>query len=513
MTPARRIDPRELWLLLATFLVAVAGLIYELIAATLSSYLLGDSVRQFSMVIGVFLSAMGGGAWASRFVADPVGGFIWVQILLGVVGGFLAPILFLTYASSGEVGVMLYSLLILVGLLSGMEIPLIARVLESIGAERFRFENVLSVDYIGALVASLAFPLLVVPQLGLMSASLAFGVLNLVVAGLSLWVFRQQVRMASVVFWAGALVISLGGLWQSERLVAFTEAQLFEDEVILSETTPYQNITITRFKDRIRLFLNHSIQFDSLDEHRYHELLVHPAMASAPRRASVLILGGGDGLAAREVLKYDDVARVALVDLDPRVTEIFAQFPDLTALNDNALNDPRSTVFNQDAWRFVEESRESFDVILIDLPDPKTITLSKLYTRQFYRLLSERMSAQGIIVTQAGSPLFARQAFWSIVETFESTEVPQLQGRGWRVTPYHGYVPSFGEWGFVMATTLAPRPIKFEQVTQLSYLTPEVWQAAQVFGADSARLAAQSNTMQSHALVQYYLDGWDYWFR
>ena len=185
----------------------------------------------------------------------------------------------------------------------------------------------------------------------------------------------------------------------------------------------------------------------------------------------------------------------------------------MTALNDNALNDPRLTVFNQDAWRFIEESRESFDVILIDLPDPKTITLSKLYTRQFYRLLSERMSAQGIVVTQAGSPLFARRAFWSIVETFESTEVPQLQGRGWRVTPYHGYVPSFGEWGFVMATTLAPRPLKFEQVTQLSYLTPEVWQAAQVFGADSARLAAQSNTMQSHALVQYYLDGWDYWFR
>lgn len=513
MTQARRVDPRELWLLSATFLVAIAGLIYELIAATLSSYLLGDSVRQFSMVIGIFLSSMGLGAWLSRFIQAPVQGFIWAQLLLGLIGGFLAPVLFLTYASTGDVGLLLYALLILIGLLSGMEIPLITRVLEGIGAQEFRFENVLSVDYLGALAASLAFPLLVVPHLGLMSASLAFGVLNLIVAGLSLWVFRGEGLRGLTGVWAVSLVVTLAGLVQSERLVAFTEARLFEDEVILSEATPYQQITLTRFQDRIRLFLDHSIQFDSLDEYRYHEPLVHPAMSLAPRRAKVLILGGGDGMAAREVLKYPDVAQVTLVDLDPRVTEIFRSFPDLVALNAGALNDPRMQIVNRDAWQFVEDSREVFDVIVIDLPDPKNLTLSKLYTRQFYRLLSDRLARAGVLVTQAGSPLFARQAFWSVTETLESTEVPQLVGGGWTVLPYHSYVPSFGEWGFVMASAQGLSRPEVPGVSDLRYLTPEVWQASTVFGADMARIAAQPNTLQSHMLVQYYLEGWDHWFR
>ncbi|MCC1493230.1 polyamine aminopropyltransferase [Cognatishimia sp. F0-27] len=504
---------RELWLLLATFIIAIAGLVYELIAATVSSYLLGDSVRQFSLVIGVFLSSMGVGAYLSRYVGKAMQGFVWAQICLGVVGGFMAPVLFFTYAALGEVAFPLYGMLIAVGILSGMEIPLIARVLKEIGAPEFRFENVLTVDYVGALVASLAFPLFVIPYLGLMSASLVFGLLNLAVAGLSLWLFRAAATRAQWGFWGVAVLASLLALIQAERLVSVAQAQLFEDDVVLSEATPYQTVTLTRFGDRVRFYLDASIQFDTMDEHRYHEALVHPAMALAPRRKSVLILGGGDGMAVREVLRHEDVAAVTLVDLDPRVTELFRDHPDLAPLNDRALSDPRVRIVNMDAWRFAEQDRGTYDVIIADLPDPKTIALSKLYSREFYALLVERLSGTGVLVTQAGSPLFAREAFWSIVTTLEATRSPSGPAARLSLRPYTVYVPSFGQWGFAMATPmpLARRALQLPE--GLAFLTPEIWEAAQVFAPDMDRVPVSINDIQSHALVGYYLDGWDRWFR
>lgn len=512
MTDAQAPRLREVWLLAATFLVAVAGLIYELIAATLSSYLLGDSVRQFSLVIGIFLSAMGLGSWLSRYVGQPFAGFVWAQILLGLVGGFMAPVLFLTYAWMGEVSAPLYGMLITVGVLSGMEIPLIARVLKAEGAGDFRFENVLTVDYVGALAASLAFPLIIIPQLGLMSASLAFGVLNLGVAGLSLWIFRDQSTRAQTGIWALAFAACVFGLVQSERLVALTEVGLYEDDVILSEATPYQQITVTRFRDRVRFFLDHSIQFDTVDEYRYHELLVHPAMGLAPRLANVLILGGGDGMAAREVLRHEGVEAVTLVDLDPRVTTLFRDHPDLAPLNGHALSDPRVTIVNRDAWEFVEHDDTLYDVVIIDLPDPRNLALSRLYTSQFYGLLAERLTGQGLIVTQSGSPLFARQAFWSVVETVAATRNPQDPEGGLHPLPYHGYVPSFGDWGFVIASQLELAPRAPDLPEGLEFLTPGIWTAALVFGGDTSRVEAEPNSLQSHALLEYYLDGWATWF-
>ncbi len=507
------VAPREAWLLVATFLVAVSGLIYELIAATVSSYLLGDSVRQFSFVLGVFLSSMGVGAWASRFVSDSLPGFVHAQIALGIIGGFLAPVLFFSYATMGAVVVPLFSMLAAVGVLSGMEIPLIARALKDIGAPEFRFENVLSADYLGALVASLAFPVLVIPHLGLMSASLAFGLLNLAVAGLSLWLFRARMRAGSWAIWGGAMALTIVGLFQAEKMVSVAEAQLFEDDVILSEATPYQQITVTRFRDRIRLFLDHSIQFDSMDEHRYHEALVHPAMGLVADARSVLILGGGDGMALREVLRHDTVQAVTLVDLDPRMTQLFTDTAELAALNGGAFDDPRVAVENTDAWRFAESSDQVFDVIIIDLPDPKNLTLSKLYSREFYAILVDRLAAGGIIVTQAGSPLFAPQAFWSIDATLADTRNPIKPGDGLWTLPYHAYVPSFGDWGFVIAAPETHVRRALNLPVGLKFLTQKAWMAAQVFSADSDRVAAEVNSIRDHALVGYYNDGWDAWFR
>lgn len=515
MTHTKEGRHSEIWLLIATFLVAVAGLIYELIAATVSSYLLGDSVRQFSLVIGVFLSSMGVGAWLSRFVDKPVTGFIWIQILIAVIGGFMAPALFFAYSYLYAVGPLLFSMLAAVGVLSGMEIPLIARVLEHIGAAKFRFENVLTVDYAGALIASVAFPLLVIPHLGLMSASLAFGAMNLAVAGISLWIFRAHNTLLLRISWALTFTLMVVALVNAERLAAVSEARLFDDDIILSETTPYQNITVTRYRDRTRLFLNHSIQFDSRDEYRYHEMLVHPAMGLAPRRENILILGGGDGMAAREVLRHADVQRVTLVDLDPRVTELFRDHPALTPLNDRALADPRVRIVNQDAWQFAESDADFYDVIILDLPDPKNFSLSKLYSAEFYSLLTERAGANTVFVTQAGTPLFAPDAFWSIAQTWEDTVPPMsLRDRsgGFRIIPYHSYVPSFGEWGFVLASAMQLESQVPNLPEGLKFLTQDQWAVAQNFAPDMARRPVESNHIQTHALVDYYRSGWDNWF-
>lgn len=513
MTPRVLAQYRQVWLLIATFLVAVSGLIYELIAATLSSYLLGDSVRQFSFVIGIFLTAMGVGAWMSRFVKHAVPGFVWAQLMLGIVGGFLAPFVYFHYAFIGSVSGPLYGGLILIGILSGMEIPLIARILRGLGEDKFHFENVLSLDYIGALVASVSFPLLVIPHLGLVSAGLVFGALNLGVAGLSLWIFKKDCSIIQWTIWTFAATATAMALFFSETIVQTADAQLYEDDIILSETTAYQQITITKFRDRVRLFLNHSIQFDSLDEYRYHEMLVHPAVGLAPHAKSVLILGGGDGMAVREVLRHQNVTSVTLVDLDERVTTLFRDHSELAVLNDFALRDDKLTIVNQDAWQFALQSNATYDVIILDLPDPKTTALSKLYSKEFYAALVERLSANGILVTQAGSPVFARKAFWSIQQTLSETRNPMSPGGVLFTLPYHAYVPSFGDWGFVMASMRPWSDSSPNLPHDVKFIDPDIWFAAQVFATDSSALDVKANTLSSHVLVQYYLEGWDNWFR
>lgn len=503
-------DGQAVWLLAATFAVAVAGLIYELIAGAVSSYLLGDSVTQFSLVIGIFMTSMGLGAWASRFVDKPEAGFTLSQVLLGVIGGFSAPILFLSYGYLDGLTAILFALVIAIGALSGLEIPLITRILQERKAMEHTLSSVLTADYAGALVAAVLFPLLIVPQLGLMAASLTFGLLNLVVAGVSVWMFRDKIGWALRGSWVFGLAACLAALVWSDRLVSLADAAFFEDDVILSEETPYQRIVVTRWNERYRLFLNGSIQFDTLDEHRYHEALVHPVMSRMPRHADVLILGGGDGMATREVLRWDGVERVTLVDLDPRVTELFRDEPTLAELNGHALSDPRVTILNEDAWNFIRNGREVYDLIILDLPDPRDFAVSKLYSQEFYAPLMQRVAARGAVVTQAGSPLFARQAFWSVNRTITETANPFAPDRPLQVIPYHTYVPSFGEWGFVAASAYPlgdPKPLP----EGMQYYNESLWPAMTRFAEDTGPLEVEVNSIISHPLVSYYEDGWRRW--
>lgn len=489
-------------LLVAVLLIAACSLVYELVAGAIASYLLGDSVTQFSTVIGTYLFAMGVGSWLSRFIVRHVAArFVIVELMVGCVGGFSSVLLFLSFAYTDSFRVVLYLLVFGVGTLVGLEIPLLMRILR----ERFDFKDtvahVLTFDYLGALAASLLFPLLLVPHLGLMHTALVFGMINTAVA---LWTtyllapaLRQpwRTRLACVV----VFVLLGAGLASANRLMDTAEANLYADEVILARTTPYQRIVLTAWRDDLRLFLNSHLQFSSRDEYRYHEALVHPAMAARPDARRVLVLGGGDGLAVREVLKYPNVEQVTLVDLDPEMTRLFTAHAELRKLNHGALSDPRVTIENADAFPWLDAGTDLFDIALIDFPDPSNFSIGKLYTTTFYRRLVRRLSPDAIFVVQSTSPLFARQAFWCVVETIRST--------GLTAWPYHVYVPSFGEWGFVLASRGQWTPPQ-RLPPDLRFLTAGQIPSMLEFPPDMAPVPADVNRLNNQALVHYYESEW-----
>src|SRR3984893_9153191 len=346
-------------LVISVFFVASCGLAYELIAGALSSYLLGDSVLQFSTVIGCYLFAMGVGAHLSRYARDQdvLARFVDVELAIGLIGGVSAALLFLAFAwLAAPFRALLYVLVFVIGALVGMEIPLVMRALHARQAQFAELvSRVLTFDYLGALAVALLFPLVVAPHLGLARSGFLFGMLNVAVALWTIHTFRAVVQHAQRRVLQAAIIFALlgAGFIASDRLVYWGERGMFGDEIVHAITTPYQRLVVTRWRDDLRLYINGNLQFSSRDEHRYHEALVHPAMQSVPGARSVLILGGGDGLALREVLRYDTIKKVTLVDLDPEMTKLFSTSPPLVALNQGSFRDPRLNLVNADAARWI----------------------------------------------------------------------------------------------------------------------------------------------------------------
>ena len=499
-SPARH---AEVALLVSVFVVAACGLVYELVAGALASYLMGDSVLQFSTVIGTYLFAMGIGSWLSRYIDDDLpANFLRIELLVGLIGGLMPIALFLLYAwSPAPFRIALYGLVTLIGTLVGLEIPLVMRIMRRGYALKELVSQVLTFDYLGALVVSIAFPLLLVPRLGLIRTGLLFGLMNAAVAIWALWVFRAELpsRRAHAA-WAVAVVLALGAAMAgSDTITRWGEDRFFGRRITLAESSPYQRIVITESHGVIRLFLNGNLQFSSRDEYRYHEALVHPAMAAHGAARRVLVLGGGDGLAVREVLRHPSVQQVTLVDLDERVTRLFRDRPELRALNQGALASPKVTVINQDAFKWLENDDSFFDIIVIDLPDPTNYSLGKLYTTAFYSLVERRLAASGYAVVQTTSPLHARRSFWTVVTTLEAA--------GLGVTPYHALVPSFGDWGFVIASHRPWRP-PTELPGGLRFLTREMLPSLFEFPADMQRVPAEPNRLNNQILVQTFEDEW-----
>src|ERR1700731_2843467 len=487
---------------ISVLLVAACGLIYELVAGTLASYLVGVSVFQFSTIIGTYLFAMGVGSALSRYINRGLANrFVWIELLLGVIGGFSSALLMLAFAFTQGFELILYALVIVMGVLVGLEIPLLMRIVK----DRFEFRDViahvLTFDYLGALGASLLFPILLVPHLGLVRSAMLFGLVNAAVALWSTFLFAKQLSRARTLR-AACVVVLCGlaiGMVQAKRITATAEDNIYADEIIFARDTHYQHLVLTRFKDDLRLFLNSHLQFSSRDEYRYHEALIHPGLSSIPAPRHVLVLGGGDGLAVREILKYPQIESIALVDLDAEMTRIFSSNPMLTQLNQKSLLSPKLHITNADAFPWVDSNTDSFDFIVIDFPDPTNYSLGKLYTTAFYRAVARHLSAQGVMVVQSTSPMFARDSFWCIAAT--------LKQAGLRTYPYHVYVPSFGEWGFVLASTheyLPPTSLP----SGLRFINVEGLPALFQFPPDMAPLPMPPNQLNSQVLVRTYENDW-----
>jgi spermidine synthase len=498
-------DAPLLLLYLNVLIIATCGLVYELLAGTLASYVLGDSVTQFSLIIGVYLSALGAGAWVSSFVKKNVARtFVEVELGVALLGGTSAPLLFLCFAKLAWFLPVLYGVVFGIGVLVGLELPLLMRILKGHLDFDDLVSKVLTFDYIGALVASLLFPMFLVPTLGLVRTSLVFGILNALVGfwGTSLLrpilagsVTGLRIRAAVVI---GLLVAAL---FNADALTSLAENSMFASPIVHTQTTSYQRIVVTQNRTGFQLYLNGNLQFSSSDEYRYHEALVHPAVATASSVTNVLVLGGGDGLAVRELLKYPNVERVTLVDIDPEMTALSESFPPLAELNGGALKDARVTIVNDDAMIWLETASERFDLVLIDFPDPNSFSLGKLYTTRFYRLLKERLVRDAKVCVQCTSPLLSRRAYWCIVRTMEAA--------GFCVRPFHASVPSFGDWGFALASPsefASPDRLSSELRGGLRFLNDRTLSAMFDLPEDLSSVDVEINRLDNQALVRYYED-------
>ena len=488
-------------LLFSVFTIGTCGLIYELLAGTIASYMLGDSVTQFSTIIGVYLFSMGLGSYLARYVRkDLIACFIQIEILIGLIGGVSSLVLFLAFSELDAFRVVLYSWVAVTGTLVGLEIPFLLRILEDQFPFRDLVSKVLSLDYLGALAASLLFPLWLVPQVGLMRSSFVFGVLNVLVAIWACHLFREEHRRPMLTLQAyAALVLLLGGVAFSDVLLEFTEQRLYQDPVIFTRASRYQRIVVTNADGEMRLFLNGQFQFSSFDEYRYHEALVHPGLAAVGSPRQVLVLGGGDGMAVREILKDQRVQHITLVDLDPTMTEIFTDHVTFAALNNYALRSPRVQVVNADAFVWLEDNTRLYDFIVVDFPDPSNYSLGKLYTATFYRRLAAHLALDGVAAIQSSSPLMARRAFWCIVETVRAV--------GLEAAPYHVAIPSFGEWGYIIASHKPfQMPDRFPE--DLRFLNRLIMPSLFKFPIDMEEVPVEVNHLNNQILVRYQGEGW-----
>lgn len=536
--------------------VAGCGLIYEYLMAHFAGRILGAVEPTIYAMIGLMIVAMGIGAFLAKWVSSMFRGFAWLEVSIGLLGGFsvLALSAAVAFAYSlpewirsvynVDAGVVLdgglfdvlktssrvlpFLLGFVLGLLIGMEIPLIARVREHVHQTHLphNLGTMYGADYIGAGIGAAVW-ILVCLKLPIVYAAVGTAAANVLAGGVFLVVYRREVRPAGAL-WAGHALLAgllvVLALFGREWIAGLSDS-LFRDRVVYHLQTPYQNVVLTKRHvgsgrpDILSFYINGRIQFASNDERIYHAYLTTPSMLAANRRERLLVLGGGDGLALRDLWRWSPTA-VTLIDIDPAVVDLFAgrdeDAPDwlsraLVEQNRSAFDDPRLTLIHGDAFIEVERlaaDEERFDVVVVDLPDPNHPDLNRLYSDYFYARVRAILSPDGAIAVQSTSPYHAKEAFLSIGKT--------LAHAGFVVSQYHANVPSFGEWGWTLGTPTgkpAPERIAAHGIGE----TPDGW-------LDGAIIAAafrfppryfdvlpdiEINRLGSHVLFNYHQESWE----
>lgn len=507
---------------IALFATGLSGIVAEYILSTLATYFLGDSVFQWTMIVSVMLFSMGVGSSLSKFIENNLlQKFIFIEFTLSVLVSFSSLLAYSAAAYTIYSGLIIYSLSIFIGILIGMEIPLVIRLNQEFEDLKVNIASVIEKDYYGSLAGGLFFAFVGLPYLGLTYTPFVLGMINFLVALILLFMLwnNQTPKFKRIfsIFIVFIFVFITTGFFVARPVILYGEQQKYKDKVIYTQNSKYQKIVITQWKNHFWLYLNGHQQLSTIDEMLYHEPLVHPAMHLRPQHQDILVLGGGDGCAVRELLKYPDVKTITLVDLDPEMTRIGQEHPIIVSINDSALHNPKVEIINQDGYFFIEKKNKRFyDVIIIDLPDPKTIEIARLYSYEFYKLCKKYLRPRGILITQAGSPYFSTKAFLCIEKTIKKANFTTLK--------LHNQIVTMGEWGWILGVNdsideqklkYAAQKIRFDSLNT-HWINNEAMQLMTAFGKNiypNTVISSDSikvNTTHNPVLQRYYLKAnWD----
>ena len=557
LTPKKKLLLDDALLILIMATLACCGLIYEYLLSHYSARILGSVETVIYAIIGIMIVSMGLGAFAAKQVKDAFQGFVTLELCVALIGCsatlFIASIIGFTQtlphlvadtyqipvdilpqggflASISWLSLQLpYIFAFILGFLIGMEIPLIARIRESVYGHHLAHNagTIYGADYIGAGVGAAIWVLFML-RIEISQAAALTASLNLVAGFIFLLRFKKQLKhLKTLIFGHGVLallivlVFQYGGTWQKQM-----QNMLYLDKVVYQTQTPYQNLVFTErqlgggLAPIYNFYINGRLQFSSLDEQIYHEFLVHPAMQTSNHHENVLIIGGGDGLALREVLKWQP-KQVTLIDLDPMLVDLF-QYPEkhlpdqlakkVQTLTQNSFNDPRVTAIHQDAFIAIDkllQNKQIFDTIIVDLPDPSHPDLNKMYSVNFYYRLANLLNADGVMVVQSTSPFHAKNAFISIAKTVKEAHFKNVE-------QYHQNVPSFGEWGWTIATKQGqPVSERLKNTNEIQVKTNwasiPLLQSSFIFnkGFYAHKDKIKINYLGSNQLYQYHQKAWE----
>jgi spermidine synthase len=537
------------------FSTGASGLVNEYVLATITTYILGNSIEQFSIVIASMMLMMGVSGLVQSKMSDKglVHKFMAVEVIMAIMGGFAPLVIYGAYGyMQDHFQLVHYFFVLSIGFLIGFEIPIVMRIIEN---NKFNLKANLAIvyamDYIGAFIGAIIWINYLLRYHPLTEISFIVAGFNFIIAIFAVlyFIYRGDIKQKglTLIIIVATSVALIWGFNQNRDLSELFEQRFYEDPIVHRETSKYQHLVITENKKAgdVRLYINGNTQFSSLDEERYHDFLVHPAMALRPDAKKVLVLGGGDGLALRELRKYQAIDAITLVDLDPRMVALASSNPYLVNLNKGAFDDARLkvqspsgltdtnvipvvldtesafskdghdqswvasiSVYSIDADMFINKiGGQKWDVVIIDFPDPGSVELSKLYSKQFYLKLARHLNKDAMIAIQSTSPYHAKEAFLTIGKT--------LNAAGFKTLPYRQNIPSFGDWGYYLAWQGAENTHQVKQrVAEISafnvetdFITPELLLASLAFGKNELTSKSDCiNTLMFPCLVTQYTE-------
>ncbi|OQX97398.1 MAG: spermidine synthase [Bacteroidetes bacterium 4572_128] len=502
---------------LSLFATGLSGIVAEYILSTLATYFLGNSVFQWTMIVSIMMFSMGLGSRISKyFHKNLLEKFIIMEFLLSIMVSFSSLIVYFSSSYTSYIGFIIYFMSIVIGILIGMEIPLVIRLNNEFESLRINVASIIEKDYYGSLAGGLFFAFIGLPYLGLTYTPFILGMINFLVALLLFFILykhlKNKVKFIFNISYILVFTILIVGTFIAKPVILFGEQKKYKDKVIFSKQSVYQKIVITKWKEHFWLYINGNQQLSTLDEVLYHEPLVHPVMQMSKNPCDILVMGGGDGCAVREILKYDMVKNITLIDLDPEMTKIGKENHIFRKLNENAFHNKKVKIFNEDAFNFLEKTQNFYDVIIIDLPDPRTIELGRLYSYEFYKQCYKHLRKNGFVITQAGSPYYATKSFLCIDKTMSKA--------GFETQKLHNQILTLGEWGWIIGAKNMKKNflkktiknLKFKNI-HTKWLNNEAMSLMSSFGKNIYVYEIDTieiNSIHNPVLYNYYLKGnWD----